>query len=157
MLPLSQTAGYALRALRCLEEPGGRPALVEDIAQATGIPRSYLSKLIHRLAKQELVVARRGHHGGVVLAKPSSEITVAALAQAVDGDAWQDRCLMGQLDCSPDHPCQLHAFWVEIRAQVLERLEHLTIADLDHTPDAGVARFRANHANPRPASPQARA
>ena len=59
MLPLSQTTGYAVRALRCLQEPGGQPVLVEAIAESTGIPRSYLSKLIHKLAKKGLVVARR--------------------------------------------------------------------------------------------------
>ena len=89
MLPLSQTTGYAVRALRCLQEPGGQPVLVEEVAEYTGIPRSYLSKLIHKLAKRGLVVARRGHHGGVVLARPSTEITLEDLSDAIDGSAWR--------------------------------------------------------------------
>ena len=52
MLPLSQTTGYAVRALQCLQEPGGHPVLVEEVADCTGIPRSYLSKLVHKLAKK---------------------------------------------------------------------------------------------------------
>ena len=94
MLPAPQTTGYAVRALRCLQEPGGHPVLVEETAGDTGIP-VYLSKLIHKLAKQGLVVAR-GHHGGVVLARPSTEITLGTSrwpSTAPPGG----RCLMGLL------------------------------------------------------------
>ena len=145
MLPLSQTTGYAVRALRCLNEPGGYPVLVEDIADATDIPRSYLSKLIHRLAKKGLVVARRGHHGGVVLAKPSAEISLEDLSEAVEGTAWQQRCVMGMVGCSSQTPCNMHAFWQVTLAQILAKLRSVSLADLDTYHDAGVEKFRAKH------------
>jgi Rrf2 family protein len=146
MLPLSQTTGYAVRALRCLQEPGGPPVLVEEVAEYTGIPRSYLSKLIHKLAKKGLVVARRGHHGGVVLARPSSEITLEDLSEAIDGVAWRKRCLMGLLGCTDDTPCMLHGFWQETLEQILGRLRAVTLAELArHHDDPAVERFRASH------------
>jgi Rrf2 family protein len=145
MLPLSQTTGYAVRALRCLQEPGGHPVLVEEVAEHTGIPRSYLSKLVHKLAKKGLVVARRGHHGGVVLARPSSEITLEDLSEAIDGVAWQKRCLMGLLGCTEATPCVLHGFWKETLEQILARLRSVTLADLAGHPDPGVERFLASH------------
>ena len=145
MLPLSQTTGYAVRALRCLQEPGGHPVLVEEVAEYTGIPRSYLSKLIHKLAKKGLVVARRGHHGGVVLARPSTEITLEDLSDAIDGVAWRKRCLMGLLGCSAGNPCVLHEFWHETLDQILARLRSVSLADLAQNHDPGVERFRANH------------
>ena len=148
MLPLSQTTGYAVRALRCLQEPGGNPVLVEEVAEYTGIPRSYLSKLIHKLAKKGLVVARRGHHGGVVLARPSSEITLEDLSDAIDGVAWRKRCLMGLLGCSAGNPCVLHDFWHETLDQILARLRSVSLADLAQNHDPGVERFRANHGLP---------
>ncbi len=145
MLPLSQTTGYAVRALRCLQEPGGHPVLVEEVAEHTGIPRSYLSKLVHKLAKKGLVVARRGHHGGVVLARPSTEITLEDLSEAIDGVAWQKRCLMGLLGCTSETPCVLHGFWQETLEQILARLRSVTLADLAKHHDPGVERFRASH------------
>ena len=145
MLPLSQTTGYAVRALRCLQEPGGYPVLVEDIADATSIPRSYLSKLIHRLAKKGLVVARRGHHGGVVLAKRSAEITLEDLSDAVEGTAWQQRCVMGMVGCTGQTPCNMHGFWEVTLAQILAKLRSVSLADLDQYHDTGVERFRAKH------------
>jgi Rrf2 family protein len=145
MLPLSQTTGYAVRALSCLQEPGGQPVLVEEVAESTGIPRSYLSKLIHKLAKKGLVKARRGHHGGVVLAKPSSEITLQELSEAIDGVAWQKRCLMGLMGCSEANPCVLHDFWHETLEQILARLRSVTLADLARHHDPGVEAFREHH------------
>ena len=145
MLPLSQTTGYAVRALCCLQEPGGQPVLVEEVAESTGIPRSYLSKLIHKLAKKGLVKARRGHHGGVVLAKPSTEITLEELSEAIDGVAWQKRCLMGLLGCSDATPCVLHEFWHETLEQILARLRAVTLADLAQHHDPGVEAFREHH------------
>ncbi len=143
MLPLSQTTGYAVRALRCLEEPGGHPILVETIADYTGIPRSYLSKLVHRLAKQGLVVARRGHHGGVVLAKPAREITLEELSVAIDGTAWRNRCLLGLLGCSEETPCVLHEYWGTMRGDILMRLSQVTLADMHRHHDPGVERCQA--------------
>ena len=147
MLPLSQTTGYAVRALQCLQEPDGHPVLVEEVAEYTGIPRSYLSKLIHKLAKKGLVVARRGHHGGVVLAKPSNQITLEELSEAIDGVAWRKRCLMGLLGCTDAAPCVLHEFWQATLEQILVRLRSVTLADLaqGHGHDLGVERFRADH------------
>ena len=152
MLPLSQTTGYAVRALQCLQEPGGHPVLVEEVADYTGIPRSYLSKLIHKLAKKGLVVARRGHHGGVVLAKPSTEITLEDLSDAIDGVAWRKRCLMGLLGCTDAAPCVLHEFWQVTLNQILGRLRTVTLADLVQNHDPGVERFRANHGLAEPTS-----
>ncbi len=152
MLPLSQTTGYAVRALQCLQEPGGHPVLVEEVADYTGIPRSYLSKLIHKLAKRGLVVARRGHHGGVVLARPSTEITLEDLSEAIDGVAWRKRCLLGLLGCTDATPCLLHGFWQETLDQILARLRTVTLADLVQNHDPGVDRFRAQHGLAGPVS-----
>lgn len=130
MLPLSQSVGYAIQALSCLEEPGGRPYLVQVVAQCTGISSSYLSKLMQRLAKKGLIVARRGKNGGVTLARPASEITLWDLAEAVDGATWRDHCVMGLKDCSDDRPCELHAQWKATRDPLLASMRTLTLAQL---------------------------
>ena len=145
MLPLSQSSGYAVLAMSCLEDPGGKPTLVVDVAARTGFPRPYLSKMIHKLAKKGLVVARRGHHGGVVLARPSTEITLEDLSDAIDGSAWRNRCLMGLLGCSDHSPCVLHEFWHTTLDQIMARLRSVTLADLAQNHDPGVERFRATH------------
>ena len=145
MLPLSQSTGYAIQALSCLEEPGGQPYLVQVVAQCCGISPSYLSKLMQRLAQKGLIVARRGKNGGVVLARPSTEITLFDLAEAVDGATWRDHCVMGLKDCSDEHPCELHELWTTTRETILSRMRMLTLADLAMKHDFNAQRCHAIH------------
>ncbi len=130
MLPLSLTTGYAVRALQCLQEPGGQAMRVEAVAACTGIPRFYLSKLIHKLALKGLVVARRGPHGGVVLARPSAEIMLEDLADAVEGGAWRKRGLMGLLERQDTVPLALRESWPEALEHHLAHWRAVPLAEL---------------------------
>lgn len=132
MLPLSQTAGYAVLALSCLADPGGTPALVQDIAARTGIPRAYLSKLMNSLVHKGLITAKRGNKGGVILTQPAHEITLDVIAEAVDGDAWRHDCLLGFSSCSDDRACPTHAFWKGERELIHTQLKQNTLADIAH-------------------------
>ena len=132
MLPLSQTAGYAVLALSCLADPGGTPALVQDIAARTGIPGAYLSKLMNNLVHKGLITAKRGNKGGVILTQPAHEITLDVIAEAVDGDAWRHHCLLGFSTCSDDRGCPTHAFWKEERELIHAHLKQNTLADIAH-------------------------
>ena len=130
LLPLSQSTGYAIQALCCLEDPGGQPYLVQIVAECTGISPSYLSKVMQRLAQKGIIVAKRGKNGGVVLARPAREITLYDLAEAVDGATWRDHCVLGLKECSDERPCDLHSLWMAARDPLLARLRTMTIADL---------------------------
>ncbi len=63
MLSLSQTTGYAILALGCLERSGTQWILARDIASRAGIPLPYLSKILHALVRPGLIHAKRGHRG----------------------------------------------------------------------------------------------
>ncbi|HEX8906653.1 MAG TPA: Rrf2 family transcriptional regulator, partial [Longimicrobiaceae bacterium] len=68
---LSKTAEYALRALLVLARRGARGGAAvraEEIADAVGAPRNYMSKTLHALAKQGFVASARGPLGGFTLA-----------------------------------------------------------------------------------------
>ena len=130
LLPLSQSTGYAIQALCCLEEPGGQPFLVQVVAACTGISPSYLSKLMRRLTQKGLVTAKRGKNGGVLLARRACEISVYDLAEAVDGATWRGHCVLGLRDCSDAQPCELHHQWQAARDPLIARMKTLTLAEL---------------------------
>lgn len=140
LLPLSQSTGYAIQALSCLEEPGGQPYLVQVVAECTGISPSYLSKLMQRLAQKGLITAKRGKNGGVILARSAREITLYELAEAVDGATWRDHCVMGLKECSDDRPCELHELWKAARDPLIARMKTLTLSEL-----AAQHNFKAQH------------
>ncbi|MDP2875211.1 MAG: Rrf2 family transcriptional regulator [Holophaga sp.] len=130
MLPLSQSAGYAVLALSCLEDPGGQPVLVQDVATWTGAPGPYLAKIFSTLSKAGLVVAKRGNQGGVILARPAKNIPLSELAEVLDGAGWHSNCLLGLMECSDERGCPVHAFWKAEREQIQNQLSEVTLADV---------------------------
>ena len=130
MLPLSQSAGYAVLALSCLEDPGGEPVLVQDVAAWTGAPGPYLAKIFSTLARAGLVIGKRGNQGGVVLAKPAKEVTLDQLAEVLDSAGWRTSCLLGLEECSDERACPVHVFWKDIREKIHGELSALTLADV---------------------------
>ncbi|BDU68214.1 hypothetical protein GETHOR_03150 [Geothrix oryzae] len=130
MLPLSQSSGYAVLAMSCLEDPGGKPTLVVDVAARTGFPRPYLSKMIHKLAKVGLVMAKRGNKGGVVLALAAKEITLDLIAEAVDGSEWRNKCLLGFSECTDERACPAHTFWKSERDHIHRCLKDISLEEI---------------------------
>lgn len=141
MLSLSQTTGYAVLALSCLRQCGCDLVLAKDIAECTGIPLPYLLKLLHAMGKADLVIAKRGYRGGFALARPAEEISLMDVAEAVDGQAWLPKCLLGLDDCSDKRQCPTHDFWKIHRQKIEAELRQTTVKD--------VADFEAQQAKRR--------
>lgn len=83
---LSKTAEYALRAVTCLAErepTGGNPSSADTLAEITKVPRRYLNRVLQDLAASGLVASRCGARGGYDLARPTDEITILDVVNAV--------------------------------------------------------------------------
>ena len=130
MLAFSQTTGYAILALSCLEGCQGRWVLAKDISQCTGISLPYLSKLLNALTGSELVHAKRGYRGGFQLARPADQITLLQVAEAVEGRKWLPECLLGLEKCSDDRACPTHEFWQKERSRIQKELKRQTLRDV---------------------------
>lgn len=130
VLSLSQTTGYAVLALSCIHGPEGNPVLVRDIASCTGIPKPYLSKIIHALACRGLIVTRRGCGGGVTLSKPPDQISLLDVAEAVEGSSWLPLCILGLEDCSDLRACPTHDFWKAESKRIETKLRKTSMADV---------------------------
>jgi Rrf2 family protein len=127
---LSQSAGYAAVALGYIAGAGGKPVLVKQIAEASGMPASYLSKIIHSLARKGIVVTQRGIGGGVVLGKPATDISLFDLCNAMDEPVCQAKCFLGNAVCSDERACPAHRFWTAQRERTLEFLKGMSLADI---------------------------
>ncbi|MDF1501380.1 Rrf2 family transcriptional regulator [Roseisolibacter sp. H3M3-2] len=134
---LSQTSDHALRALLVLaRRHGAGPVRTEEIADATGAPRNYLSKTLHALVKAGLVASARGPLGGFALAVAPDALTLARVIDCFDEPRPQTRCLLGTRPCDPARPCAAHHRWTAILEARRAPLATTTLADLlaDATP-----------------------
>jgi Rrf2 family protein len=130
MLSLSQTTGYAIRALGCLNSPVCRCRLIADIAKCAGVPKPYLAKIINSLARQGLVTAKRGYKGGISLTRPPEEISLLEIVEAVEGTKWLGTCLLGLPECATKKTCPTHEFWVRFCKDITQELQQATLAQV---------------------------
>ena len=128
---LSSTADYALRAILFLARTDGRGLVrAEEIAEAIGAPRNYLSKTLHLLGRAGIVTSSRGPQGGFALAVPPDELTLARVVDLFDEPRVRPRCMLGTAPCDPEHPCAVHHRWTAITRAQREPLTTTTVADL---------------------------
>jgi len=130
MLSLAKTTGYAIAAMSHLDPPGGRPVGLRDIARRARVPYAYLAKRMPGLVAAGLVRSVRGKRGGVLLARPSEEITLLQVSEAVEACQWLGRCLLGLVTCSDERACPVHNFWKDARQQIEFTLRYTTLADV---------------------------
>lgn len=104
---ISQTAEYALRAAVLLGSAPQVALPAHEIARATRIPASYLTKILSLLSRAGVVRGQRGPNGGFVIGRAPEAVSVLEVIRAVEPWAGLDRCPLGL----PEHSgqlCRLH-------------------------------------------------
>lgn len=127
----SSPARYAIRAITYLGgQEVGRFSSIKEISRAVGVPLPYLAKIINRLSRKRLVIARPGPTGGVMLGKPASLITVGEIVEAIDGRLKSNQCIVGFPECNDSTPCPIHESWKSVRESLNQELHKRTVRDL---------------------------
>lgn len=109
---LNQSADYALRATLFLARAGAAgPQSAEVIADALGVPRNYLGKVLHQLVGANVVASTRGPRGGFVLAQPAGAITLQSVVAPFQELPARTVCLLGNRPCNSAAPCNAHERW----------------------------------------------
>jgi len=138
---LSQTAEYALRTVLYLAAaPQDSLHRVSEIAEQLGVPRNYLSKTLHLLARAGVLTSTRGKHGGFRLTKPAAELSLAEVVAPFDGPTGARICLLGRAACSDSDPCPAHGRWKSVSNEVSTFFRETMVGDLLESPVARVKR-----------------
>ena len=127
----SSKTGYAILALACMSKTEGQWLKVKDITKRADIPKPFLHKILHSLGKSGFILTKRGYSGGMALARPANQITLMDVANAVEGDGWSHRCLLGMAPCGNERNCPIHEFWGERKEKVLEKLCQMTLDQVE--------------------------
>jgi Rrf2 family protein len=124
-------ADYAVRAV--VELASGSqdsPRKVDEVAQAQGIPVSFLENILTQLRSAGLVRSQRGPEGGYWLAHPPEEVNLAQVIRAVEGPLVGVRGLRPEEVIYEGSAESLQQVWLALRANLRKVLEHVTLADV---------------------------
>jgi len=120
------------------ERAGQGPVPSEAIARRQGISDTFLDQVLTLLRRAGLVHSTRGPRGGHVLAMAPERVTMRAIIEAVEGDAFLPPVPDGRgRDGPPVDGASVPAtvrvqqeVWEEVRSAVHRILDATTVADL---------------------------
>ena len=129
----SKACEYAIRAtvfIASESEKRNRVSL-KQIAREIDSPEAFTAKTLQKLSRSGIITSTKGAHGGFhILPEMISEIKIAQIVVAIDGDAVYKRCSLGLEKCSEDHPCPFHSKFKPVRQELQEIVEHTSLRDL---------------------------
>ncbi|MBX7104911.1 MAG: Rrf2 family transcriptional regulator [Gemmataceae bacterium] len=126
---LSQTVEYALRAVVHLADHAPEARTTDQIAEATHVPKPYLSKVLQGLARAKIVHSRRGAGGGVTLAKTPDKLTILEVVNALEPLPRIRECPLG-LAAHGVRLCPLHKRLDDAFAIMEKAFRQTTLAEI---------------------------
>ena len=123
---------YGCLALLAIAENGGQWCKRQQIVDRFGVPGAFLEQILRRLTTGGLIESRRGAGGGFRLARPASQISIAAVIRTMDGPLAPTRSVSTNFyEPSPvEASAAFHALFRRVRDAVAEILESETLEDI---------------------------
>ena len=157
---LTAFSDYALRVLMYARANGDRLVTIEETAQAYGISRAHLMKVVNILTRAGYLQAVRGRSGGFRLAMAPEDINLGAVVRATEPDFALVECFAPGNRCVITKHCGLPNVLNDALRAFVGVLDNHTLADIpiargDFDPPGGTARPRRGpeFTVPREASP----
>ena len=125
----TKASDYAVRILCYLANMGEVVCRTHLIAEGTGIPESFLAKILGQLSRAGFVRSHRGAHGGFQLALNGREISMLDVVEAVDGPVAVNLC-QGREPCEYQSRCPIESAWNEVEHALRNSLRAHTIGEL---------------------------
>jgi len=115
-------------AMQSLE---GRRVSLKEIAKKVDSPTAFTAKILHQLAKNDILDSTKGPAGGFQIEKERiDEIKLADIVFAIDGDSIYEGCGLGLTKCNAEKPCPVHDKFVVIRDELKKMLHNTSLFEL---------------------------
>lgn len=129
---ITRASEYALLSLDVIRKSDS-PIGSEQLANELSIPKSFLAKILQGLAKKGILESRKGAHGGFILAKKSTEISLSDIIFAAEGKSpavfdcttYSDSCPNGAIGT-----CAISPFLMKFQNKIDDFLDDLMLSDI---------------------------
>ena len=102
MLKINRQTDYAVRVVLALAQRGeGVRLSTAVIQQEMLIPKALMTRIVAQLAREGLIDTFPGRDGGLMLPRPSSQISLMDVVEAFEGPILLSECMQvkGEDDC----------------------------------------------------------
>lgn len=128
----SKTCEYAIRAMIFISQKSEKGVRVgiKEISIGIDSPEHFIAKILQNLSRKGLVSSYKGPHGGFFLEKESN-VTLADIVKAIDGEKLFVNCGLGLAYCSESHPCPIHNDFKKIRNNISDMLHNSKLSEFN--------------------------
>jgi FeS assembly SUF system regulator len=131
LLRMSRITDYGIVLLTQLASSAGDEVHnARELAARTGLPLPVVSKILKALTREGFLHSQRGARGGYALARPATEISVAAVIDALEGPIALTDCGTHPGACERESRCAVRAPWQQINRAVRRTLEGVRLSQL---------------------------
>ena len=131
MLRISKIMDYGTLVLTHMGSDPKRVYSASELANTLGLGQPTVSKVLKLLSQDNLVVSTRGARGGYTLARPTDQISVAQIIDALDEQPFGlTECVATPGVCSVEPDCHIRNNWQRINDIVRRTLEEVSVADM---------------------------
>jgi FeS assembly SUF system regulator len=130
MLRISRLTDYATVLLAAMADEPQRVQTAAALAAQTHIAAPTVSKLLKQLQRAGLVSSTRGLRGGYHLARPASQISAAAILDALEGPVALTDCSAGHGQCGIEDTCRVGRVWQRLNLAIRRALYDVSLAQL---------------------------
>jgi Rrf2 family protein len=131
MIRISTKGRYGTRfMLQLAINYANGPMLLKEIAQIEEISEGYLQHIVDALKNVGLIHSNRVGHGGYILAKPPSEITLREILNALEGRISFVECVDKPDICGRANDCVTRDIWEELGEKFSASLRSITLENM---------------------------
>ncbi len=103
-------------------------ASLKEIAYEIDSPEAFTAKILQQLVKHGIISSIQGPKGGFSMSKKSiKDLKLIQIIHAIDGDSFENRCMIGLKQCSEISPCPVHDQFKHIKKDYMNMLQKTSI------------------------------
>ena len=134
MLKLSKKTEYAFIAVKYMaQKNGGNASTAREISHKFDIPYEFISKVLQKLSKKELIDSFQGVKGGYSLSKKPDEIALMDIILAMEPHYRLTQCMKndgGYHDCERWDCCQIRDPLAKVQIEIDKLFQNTKISNI---------------------------
>jgi Rrf2 family nitric oxide-sensitive transcriptional repressor len=121
---------YSLRVLMYVATKGDQLSTIAEIADAYGISKNHLMKVVYQLGLRGYLETVRGKNGGLRLMRKPAQINVGKVVRETDDEMAVVGCMTEKNYCRVENVCILRRAFSKATQAFLSVLDEYTLEDL---------------------------
>lgn len=133
----SNSCQYAIKSCIYLAKKRDKTDVVE-ISEFINSPVSFTSKILQKLAKNNIISSSKGRGGGFYLDKLQYEsTTIKDICEIFDNEEFLKDCVLGNSKCNKKNPCPIHDHILDMR----KKIKYILTLKISEVKDIGNIKF----------------